>query len=82
MSALDALGGGLASAAVAIIDEAAKKLGHELDGEAIIKLAGEAAQVVTELVDDHAKKKAQAAGDAAADSITTEDQAEAELRKR
>jgi hypothetical protein len=70
----------LEEAALSIMKGLAEKAGIQIDGNEIA-LAGELIQSGVELLDSHAKKHAEAAGDAAAAAIKTEDQAEAELRK-
>lgn len=55
--------------------------GVDLDVVAAMKLGKEWVTAGVDLLDGHAKKKAEAAGDAAAEKITTEPEAEAELRK-
>lgn len=71
-----------ASAAVQLVQGLADKAGIQLDAGQVLSLAGSLLQSGIEILDDHAKKKAEAAGDAAAASVTTEDQAEAAQRKK
>lgn len=78
MSALDPL----SEAAVSVVDGLVKKAGVELDPAVVVAIASELIQWGVELVDESAKKKADAAGKAAAAAIVTEEQAEAHLRKK
>lgn len=59
----------------------ASKAGIQLDAEQVVVLTQRGAALLVGLVDTAAKRKAEAAGDAAAASIVTEDAAEAAQRK-
>jgi hypothetical protein len=59
----------------------AGRVGVELDAEQVVVLAQRASTMLVGLIDTAAKRKAEAAGDAAAAAITTEDAAEAAQRK-
>lgn len=59
-----------------LVTSIAASTGDNVPWDVALKLAEELVKKGAELVDGHAKKKAEAAGDAAAARITTEDQAE------
>lgn len=59
----------------------AARAGVTVDAEAAVELGRRGAELLVQLVDDHAKKHAAAAGQAASDAVTTEDAAELAQRK-
>jgi hypothetical protein len=74
--------GGVAAAAVRVIQGLLESAGINADAATVIRLAGELVQAGVELLEGDAKKRAEAAGDAAADKITTVAQAEESARNR
>jgi len=69
--------------AFGLLSKVAAQNGINIDeAAAALELSKKLVAIAVDLLDDHAKKKAEAAGDAAAAAIITEDQAEAAQRKR
>lgn len=69
------------AAAVSILTTLAERAGADVPVEQLLVLARQWVTAGVSLIDGHAKKSAEAAGDAAAAAITTEDAAEAAQRK-